>query len=74
MVETNVLLYCGIGFLVGAIVCFIVIKLFSRKKIEREVIDARKRLRNIYSKYQTELHDVITKIDEMLGALGTDER
>jgi len=74
MVEISILIYYGIGFLLGVIFSFIIWKLFSNKKIEREVGDARVRLRNIYSKYQNELHDVITKIDEMLGALGTDER
>ena len=40
-------------------------------KIEGKIIDARKKLRNIYIKYTKELFEITNKIDNYLEAIQT---
>ena len=58
----------GAAFIIGFTVSRLLKK--KEKKIGKETTEARNKLREIYKKYQKELHETVLKIDKMLEILG----
>lgn len=60
-----------LGFAIGFAIVFLYYQ-GKQKPIQKEIGEARGKLRNLYDKYSEEHQSIINKIDNMLGALDED--